>query len=211
MKKCEFCGAEYTPNTSSQRYCCRECNREADKKNKRERYAEKHHIGEPRVCVICGREFIAKSAKGETCSKKCGTMLSNIRNGYCQYDFLFSSPQKKECPTCGKVFSTTNPRKRYCSDECKQRSHDHRINNDNRIDRDITLKKLFDRDGGTCKICGGECDFGDYKIKRGKFSAGINYPTIDHIYPLSKGGQHSWKNVQLAHFRCNCKKGNTTA
>ncbi len=31
--------------------------------------------------------------------------------------------------------------------------------------------------------------------------------TIDHIIPLSQGGEHSYKNTQLACFECNCKKG----
>ena len=32
------------------------------------------------------------------------------------------------------------------------------------------------------------------------------YPTIDHIIPLSKGGTHTWNNVQLAHMCCNAGK-----
>lgn len=30
--------------------------------------------------------------------------------------------------------------------------------------------------------------------------------TIDHIIPLSKGGTHTYNNVQLAHYICNSKK-----
>lgn len=36
---------------------------------------------------------------------------------------------------------------------------------------------------------------------------GDNYPSVDHIVPLAKGGLHSWDNVQLAHFKCNTLKG----
>ncbi|MBU1087985.1 MAG: HNH endonuclease [Candidatus Omnitrophica bacterium] len=32
--------------------------------------------------------------------------------------------------------------------------------------------------------------------------------TVDHIIPLSKDGEHSYKNTQLACFKCNCLKGN---
>ena len=38
------------------------------------------------------------------------------------------------------------------------------------------------------------------------FMAGNDYPTIDHIKPISKGGTHTWDNVQLAHFHCNSIK-----
>lgn len=30
----------------------------------------------------------------------------------------------------------------------------------------------------------------------------------DNIVPLSKGGPHTWDNVQAAHFSCNIKKSN---
>ena len=36
----------------------------------------------------------------------------------------------------------------------------------------------------------------------------LNYPSIDHTVPVSKGGTHTWDNVQLAHFYCNRVKGN---
>jgi 5-methylcytosine-specific restriction endonuclease McrA len=36
-------------------------------------------------------------------------------------------------------------------------------------------------------------------------------PTIDHIVPVSKGGDDTRANVQLAHFRCNSVKGNREA
>jgi 5-methylcytosine-specific restriction endonuclease McrA len=33
-------------------------------------------------------------------------------------------------------------------------------------------------------------------------------PTLDHIIPISKGGEHSYKNVQCAHRQCNVTKNN---
>lgn len=35
------------------------------------------------------------------------------------------------------------------------------------------------------------------------------HASIDHIIPVSRGGRHSWENVQLAHRRCNHLKGDT--
>jgi 5-methylcytosine-specific restriction endonuclease McrA len=32
---------------------------------------------------------------------------------------------------------------------------------------------------------------------------------MDHIVPVSKGGQHSWTNVVCACKRCNNRKGNS--
>ena len=65
----------------------------------------------------------------------------------------------------------------------------------------ITLKKLIERDGIHCAICGLPCFYD------GNYLAAL-YPSIDHIVPISKGGGHTWENVQLAHRICNIKKSN---
>lgn len=53
----------------------------------------------------------------------------------------------------------------------------------------ITLKDLARRDKDLCGIC----------------KTVVKPPdrSIDHIVPMSKGGDHVWSNVQLAHERCN--------
>ena len=44
--------------------------------------------------------------------------------------------------------------------------------------------------------------------EEGYFIAGNSYPSIDHIIPVSRGGTHTWDNVQLAHRYCNSIKSN---
>lgn len=81
------------------------------------------------------------------------------------------------------------------------------MQSDNVVDKGITLKKLFKREDGICHICGGKCDYEDYwYTKNDIFVAGDNYPVIDHVIPVKKGGVHSWENVRLAHKLCNTKK-----
>ena len=67
----------------------------------------------------------------------------------------------------------------------------------------ISLKKVMFRDRGICKICGKPVNKASFNGK----GCGQLYPTIDHIIPLSKGGGHTWDNVQLAHLGCNSTKG----
>lgn len=69
-------------------------------------------------------------------------------------------------------------------------------------DESITLKAVRERDKDICQICGGIVD--DTAIKNGHIRK--LYPTVDHIIPLSKGGSHTWDNVQLAHMACNAGK-----
>lgn len=69
-------------------------------------------------------------------------------------------------------------------------------------DASINLKKVMRRDKGICQICGRPVDI----TSRSENGIGMLYPTIDHIKPLSKGGGHTWDNVQLAHLICNSRK-----
>lgn len=116
------------------------------------------------------------------------------------------------CASCGEVFTTWSSKRVYCSKECCKRSNmktqgsDDRLNKSNIIDKDITLDKLFIRDKGICQICGGRCDYNDYRYnKNGTFIAGESYPSKDHIVELCNGGKHSWENISLAHRGCNSK------
>lgn len=77
------------------------------------------------------------------------------------------------------------------------------------IDKDITVFGLYKRDSGRCWLCGGECDFDDKVERSGVIVCGDRYPSIDHVLPLSKGGEHSWRNVKLAHRICNSIKSDS--
>lgn len=55
-------------------------------------------------------------------------------------------------------------------------------------------RAVIERDGGVCGLCGGDVDPGDIHI--------------DHILPVSLGGQDLMENLQVAHSKCNIRKGN---
>lgn len=120
------------------------------------------------------------------------------------------------CPECGERFRSEHKVKVFCSDRCRDRAKDrkHRSRRDARkrggivIDSDISLRKLIERDGLRCYLCGKPCDLNDYRmIGDHYFVAGNRYPTIDHVVPLAKCGTHSWGNVRVAHRLCNSIKG----
>ena len=72
-------------------------------------------------------------------------------------------------------------------------------------DKKIDLYEVYKKFEGRCQICGEMTDTNDRTDKK----VGNNYPSVDHIIPISKGGTHTWDNVQLAHIICNSKKGNS--
>lgn len=57
----------------------------------------------------------------------------------------------------------------------------------------IDPAKVYARDEGFCGICKEATDPNDWHL--------------DHVVPLSRGGHHTYNNVQVAHPRCNIRKG----
>jgi 5-methylcytosine-specific restriction endonuclease McrA len=62
------------------------------------------------------------------------------------------------------------------------------------IQRKISRRALFARDGWRCVYCG---------TTAGRL-------TLDHVIPRSKGGESVWENVVTACAPCNLHKGNRT-
>lgn len=60
-------------------------------------------------------------------------------------------------------------------------------------------KEIFERDGWFCQLCLKKVN------KRLKHPHPMS-PSIDHVIPVSRGGNHSRQNVVLAHLRCNLRK-----
>lgn len=118
------------------------------------------------------------------------------------------------CKSCGLIMCGKS-RANWCDDcrkkhENKNKEIARRIKIKNaRIDSDIDLNSLLRRDGYVCHICGGLCDKNDFIMKNGVKVTGNNYPSIDHVIPLAKGGLHSWDNVKVAHRICNSLKGDS--
>ena len=118
------------------------------------------------------------------------------------------------CKSCGLIMCGRS-RANWC-DDCR-RKHENKNKDISRrikiknacVDSDIDLDSLLRRDGYVCHICGGLCDKNDFIMKNGAKVTGNNYPSIDHVVPLAKGGLHSWNNVKVAHRICNSLKGDS--
>lgn len=118
------------------------------------------------------------------------------------------------CGVCGTLFIQKNGSHKYCSVACLEKVNN-AVKKDRRVrkmrsaidDRTITLEKVYEKGRGVCALCGRRCSFKDYIVRDdGTFIAGNDYPSIDHVIPLSKGGRHAWDNVQLACRGCNSRK-----
>lgn len=199
---CKYCGLEYEAKTKRSMYCSKQCSRSADRDNKRIKYVGKRE----QSCVICGANL--PKYKTRYCSRECLIKGGQIRKGKVQTTRKII----RYCVVCGKEFETWKGRKITCSVECSRKKKN--IDRQYKgivIDSDITLKKLAERDHNQCQICGFFVNWNDYSFKDQFMICGNLYPSVDHVIPISKGGLHSWNNVQLAHRICNSKKNNKIA
>ena len=101
------------------------------------------------------------------------------------------------CKICCKVERSLEAvRKRDKKSKVSIRQIHRAINLGIEFDKTVTLAAVYKGAHGICQLC-------------------IKYveprkASMDHIRPLSKGGTHTWDNIQLVHLRCNLVKGNRT-
>lgn len=228
-RKYDLCGR---PNKNSEEDAARKIKEKSDGLLE---YISGYTVKEKPVrvrCVVCGgefeRTFHSLTANGRVTCPHCVERKRNCKKEAEELERALRKEvreqqreqQRKEverrkaervhnCPVCG----TETGRRKYCCPDCARKAnnkqHDHRRRTKIRmmlIDNDITVEGLYRRDSGTCYLCGGQCNLGDYTVRDGAFIAGDWYPSIDHVIPLAKGGEHSWSNVRLAHRRCNIMK-----
>ena len=180
--------------------------RESPEYRKRSREYAKQRIQtlrqnrKPRPCSIC-QDPVPFDRK-KFCSDLCVEF-----NNRMQY------PAKRNiirrCPGCKqpKQFSGT-----YCSNDCYRQSdqgklitrrgrHLRRARMRNAYIEQVDPSVVAKRDKYKCHICrkrvNMQLEYND------KYSA-----TMDHLIPLSLGGDHTYANMRLAHRTCNSSKGN---
>jgi 5-methylcytosine-specific restriction endonuclease McrA len=111
-----------------------------------------------------------------------------------------------QCEWCGEGFVRQGVGSiRFCSAWCSSRMTNRRKKLRRKglrlAQAQISMPYIYRRDSGLCGLCG-------RRVSRRLEAPNPMAPTLDHIVPLSQGGQHVHENVQLAHYGCNSRKGN---
>ncbi|KKL96855.1 hypothetical protein LCGC14_1840280 [marine sediment metagenome] len=160
-----------------------------------------------RKCIECGGP-IPQSAQ-KFCSEACSNSYYSAKARR-QYQTATAVNRKPtECRECGVIFTPDHAKRTvFCSAEC-YRKHWHRIKKSRERARlrgammePVDPIKVFERDSWRCQLC--LCK--TMKAKRGTRHPWA--PEMDHIIPLSNGGEHSYRNTQCACHACNHKKSN---
>lgn len=142
------------------------------------------------------------------CGGECAGEAQRKANGWAERGTIAT----RSCQRCQHPFAyivaTRSPD--YC-DACrpdvirdqraadKQRRRARKRNTSAPTER-IIRSHIYERDRWTCQLCHRRVD------------PTLTYPnpwsaSLDHVVPLAVGGEHTAANVQLAHLRCNFRKG----
>lgn len=161
---------------------CLECGKVVDRSNGRKR------------CVACAREYELGHGR---------------RKHYATYRY---DAGDVTCVECGRTIHKNRRASvtKYCSLRCSKRALKREIGNHRKrarkngveYDSSVKLKALMIRDHGRCQMCG-------HKVKRTRKHSKYR-ATLVHIVAMSKGGSHTWNNVQLECWQCNTKHGDVT-
>ena len=204
---CQVCGRTFYPHGLAKGlYCSHQCSGIAMRKE------------DSKVrCELCGEGFVPKCSSQRFCSKECVVRFRRSEALGYEAQYVRSlrwmarlsakmgqeDASMRACMVCGEMFVARDTRWKTCSEQCRRAyenaRHDKRIYRNGRPDLSINLPALFRRDGGVCKGCG----------LRMTFDCDPNsddYPSVDHIVPLARGGLHRWFNVQLMCRGCNSDK-----
>jgi hypothetical protein len=214
---CEGCGIAFRPKKSDRlRFCSRECafrNRRVDAKwreancaaiqARRKRWPScKVHFPECRTCSVI---FCSRKPNRLNCDECTSREL-----------------EPKPCTECGAPFHTEHGGNKTCSCQCrrlrqkrlakstpgwKEEKRSRRVADKLRrrgaaVER-VSLLQVLERDGWTCQICGTPTP----RELRGSYEP--NAPEVDHVIPIAKGGEHSYRNTQCACRRCNGQKADS--
>lgn len=171
------------------------------------------------ICIVCGKLFTSRSRLNTICSDQCKEARKLELSRLCRE----RKDRYANCILCGNQFKLGKSlRYKFCSDECckkygtiyrREYTKTHKRQRANPGHRQRAIKngvvymyinriKVFKRDKWICQICGKKLS--EKNIGTNKHNA----PELDHIIPLSRGGPHTYSNVQCACRKCNGEKSN---
>ena len=154
------------------------------------------------ICEECGGHFTGRKRK--FCDMNC--LWTNTKERRKLVKILI----EKMCVHCGIKFFTLRKEQKYCTRKCgrelsltnKRNRRRAKIKGAKIIEK-FSYLEIFERDDWICQSCG---------IKTLKLTDKMfldpKAPELDHVIPLSRGGDHIASNVQLLCRKCNRIKNN---
>lgn len=190
----------------ARRYCTEACKAS-------ERWLKKNPATE-KTCVWCFRTFIVGGGtRARSHKRHCSEVCRQAQKAHtdihhhpvlCHLPFCIDChrptalpPQYRRCNVC-TVANRNKPRPASNAKKSAARRRRDAMRHGDLF----TVHDLIERDGPMCAYpgCGQDVDMTEHHLN-------ARYGTIDHIVPVSAGGEHTMANCVVMHRGCNAKKG----
>jgi 5-methylcytosine-specific restriction endonuclease McrA len=128
---------------------------------------------------------------------------------YAEYHHCVRKNPGGACKPCRKIASEHSKQWRQQNPErirdlVRQAGYRRRMRKEAVEQVPYTRKEILERDDYCCHICGGKVNLA--APNQAGQPGWEDYPHLDHVIPLSKGGPDTPNNVRTSHARCNIVK-----
>ena len=159
-------------------------------------------------CLACDGFVDRESSRfcSEACARQFEFSTSCARCGCSTTAKGHRGPKRRVCDLCREEVEMESRRKgrRKYGRNHRQRARHHGV-----AYVSFPVRDIYERDGYRCQICKRRVfEKARYRKSDGKIHP--LSPTIDHIVPMSKGGNHEPDNCQTACFMCNSRKSDSS-
>lgn len=157
-------------------------------------------LNQPKDCEFCGKTFMPKKRDAKYCPDSYCPQKAYERRK--ELGEVITRSFDVVCDGCGTKFVAKKANGRWCSKLCANRHWGNLRAKGGRVRTagDYSDREIFIRDNWICHLC-------QKPIDQGLSRTDPMGATIDHVLPLSKGGDDSLGNVKAAHWSCNRAKG----
>jgi len=206
VRVCIVCGIEFTQVGAGRprKTCSKPCKNKRDSRNATARRPKFN-----RNCTICDKLFTTGRKDQVTCSRDCSQERMKIVSLQKWREQQANRPAYKitTCKWCEQELQVPSNFQGVIKyhEACKKpaRQASYRVKSIRRQGvtngRIISHDEVAQRDNFRCYLCNEPVDMELPRTSR--YGA-----TLDHVIPLTKGGQDSLDNVRLAHWICNIRK-----
>lgn len=165
------------------------------------------------------KDAYARALRKAKACEVCGADCRRPQARFCSLQCLSIAEREEPCCKCGKACRVKGVGRKGACDECRRRSRNLARRKYGKHYRSraryhgvkyvaFPVRDIFERDGYRCQICRKRV-FEKARYRKGDGKIHPLSPTIDHIVPMCKGGNHEPSNCQTACFQCNSRKGDS--
>lgn len=206
VRACGGCGAEITPGPrerNKRKWCSESCRGKVGRREGRHRdtYYPRCSVAFPN-CLDCGDVFSARSSRAEVCAG-----CRKRRNALTAKRAMRAWEEEHGISWDSRWRDTlrANARERYAitgrTEHHRRNDHVRRARIAGVVSEKFDVTEVFERDGWVCGIC-------SLPVEQDVKWPDPMSPSLDHVVPLSRGGDHTKANTRCSHLICNVRLGN---